>query len=236
MAERERSRNAFEVIRSGLVVSCQAPPGHPLRWRDAIVALAECARDGGAHGLRIDGADDVRAVRARVDLPIIAISKHFRQDQRPLITPSYADCVELVAAGADIVAVEATAESPRVEEFGVLVNRIHSELEVPVMADVATFDEGMAAWRAGADLVSTTLSGYTSGSRALDGPDLDLVAELAAEGCRVVLEGRVHEPAQAAAALELGAWAVVVGGAITDPLARTRRFVAASTAATDGSR
>ena len=229
MVTGEARPEGVERIRNGLVVSCQAAPGHPLRHRDTIAALAECARDGAAHGLRVDGVGDVRAVRARVDLPIIAIRKRIRPGRRPLITPTFADCVALVDAGADIVAVEATAESPGVDDFSALVRRAHVELGVAVMADVSTFDEGLAAWKAGADLVSTTLAGYTAASQPLDGPDLGLVADLAAGGARVVLEGRVQEPAQAAAALELGAWAVVVGGAITDPAAITRRFVAALT-------
>ncbi|GAA4205037.1 N-acetylmannosamine-6-phosphate 2-epimerase [Actinocatenispora rupis] len=216
-----------KALDGGLIVSCQAPPGHPLRDTAHLAAVAECARDGGATGLRLD-ADDVAEVRRRTVLPIIGIRKHVRVGRRPLITPTYEDCVLLAAAGSDIVAVEATAESPGVDAFADRVARVHTELGVPVMADVATRDEGLAAWDAGADLVGTTLSGYTAGSAGADGPDLDLVERLAADGVRVVLEGRVSEPAQVRAALDRGAYAVVVGKAITDPLATTVRFAAAS--------
>src|SRR4051794_39613545 len=115
MIASEGRPSGLERIRSGLVVSCQAGPGHPMRHRSSIVALAECARDGGAHGLRVDGIDSVRAVRERIDLPVIAIKKQFRPGRRPFITPTFEDCAELVDAGADVVAVEATAESPTID-------------------------------------------------------------------------------------------------------------------------
>lgn len=217
----------IEAIHRSLVVSCQAPPGHPLRHRNMIVALAECARDGRAGGLRLDGIDDVQAVRSITDLPIIGIRKHFRTYKRPLITRDFADCADLVKAGADIVAVETTTEGPGIDSFANLAARVHDELDVPIMADVSTYQEGIAAWRAGADLVSTTLAGYTDHTRSSDVPDLELVHRLAAAGARTVLEGHVHEPEQAVAAIHSGAWAVVVGKAITDPLASTARFVKA---------
>lgn len=217
--------SVLDAIRGGLVVSCQTPPGHPLRLAAVVPALAECALQGNASGLRVDGVADVRAVRQRVPLPIIGIQKRFRDGMRPLITPSYRDCEDLVQAGADIVAVEATGEgSLGSDEFASLVARAHAELRVPVMADVSTFSEGLLAWRSGADLVGTTLSGYTAYTSATEGPDLTLVAELAAADVRVVLEGRVSVPADVVAGFGRGAWAVVVGKAITDPLATTERF------------
>jgi N-acylglucosamine-6-phosphate 2-epimerase len=94
------------------------------------------------------------------------------------------------------------------------------------MADVATLDEGVAAAAAGADFVSTTLSGYVPGSPRQDGPDLDLVAALAAAlAVPVVAEGRISTPEEAALALARGAHSVVVGTAITAPTALTSRFV-----------
>jgi N-acylglucosamine-6-phosphate 2-epimerase len=43
----------------------------------------------------------------------------------------------------------------------------------------------------------------------------------------VVAEGRITTPGEARAALDAGAWAVVVGGAITRPQLITARFAAA---------
>lgn len=220
---------AIESIRGGLVVSCQTPPGHPLRRAAAVPALAECAAEGNAAGLRIDGVADVQAVAERVQLPIIGIRKHFRAGARPLITTSYRDCERLVHAGARIVAVEATTESTlSAADFAVLVRQSHERLGIPVMADVSTFDEGLRAWESGADLIGTTLSGYTPYTTADDGPDLALVRRLAEAGIRTVLEGRVNTPEDVAAGFANGAWAVVVGKAITDPLATTERFARAT--------
>ncbi len=224
-ASRADERHGRDPIR--LVVSCQAAPGHPLRQSPVIAALARCAELGGAAGVRVDGAADVAAVRAATSVPIIGIAKDFGPGRRPYITTSFDACAELARAGADIVAVEATDESPRVDGFAALVERVHRELDLPVMADVATFEEGMRAHEAGADLVGTTLSGYTRRSAGGPTPDLELVGQLAAGGIAAVLEGHVSVPAQLSAAIQAGAWAVVVGTAITDPLALTKTFVQA---------
>lgn len=223
---------AVSGIRDGLVVSCQARAGHPLHGAEHIAAMAACAIQGGAHGLRLDGAGNVRRARAGTDAPIIGIAKHPREGLRPAITPTFADCAELAAAGADIVAAEATEETGTTQGFSGLVARVHGELGIAVMADVSTLQEGLRAWEAGADLIGTTLSGYTPESVPRDEPDLDLVAALAQAGIRAVLEGNVHDPAAVGAAFARGAWSVVVGKAITDPLATTARFAAAAPAGT----
>ncbi|MFI6927082.1 N-acetylmannosamine-6-phosphate 2-epimerase [Nonomuraea spiralis] len=220
------------AIEGGLVVSCQAPEGHPLRDPRAIVLLARCAELGGAAGLRVNGPEDVRAVKAVTDLPLIGLAKVPRPHARPLITPSFALCEELVRAGADLVALEVTAESePSAGDLPGLVERVRRELGVPVMADVSTAEEGVRAWERGAALVSTTLSGYTPYTLASGPePDLGLVGELAALGIRTVAEGRLRTPGHVAEAFAQGAWSVVIGGAITDPLAITRHLTASTPA------
>ncbi|WP_214326331.1 N-acetylmannosamine-6-phosphate 2-epimerase [Nonomuraea sediminis] len=212
----------LEAIRDGLVVSCQAPEGHPLRRTSVIALLAECAERGGAVGVRINHPDDVRAAKALVRVPVIGLTKVARPEARPLITPTLELASELVAAGADLVAVEATSSAS-------LVKLVRAELGVPVMADVSTLDEGLRAWDFGASLVSTTLSGYTAESPcAGDEPDLELVERLASHGVRTVAEGRLRTPEHVATAFAAGAWSVVIGGAVTDPLAITQRLVAAT--------
>lgn len=217
-------------LRGGLVVSCQAPDGHPLRRTSVIALLAECAERGGACGVRVNHPDDVRAVRDVVGLPVIGLTKIARPAGRPLITPEFELARRLVAAGADMVAMEATEEVAASHgDPSHLVARIRDELGVPVMADVSTLEEGLRAWEAGADIVATTLSGYTpSASSPGDGPDLELVGRLAARGVRTVAEGRLSTAGHVEAAFAEGAWAVVVGGAVTDPLAITRRLAAAT--------
>jgi N-acylglucosamine-6-phosphate 2-epimerase len=197
-----------------------------------IAALAQCAERGGAAGLRVDGAEDITACRGATALPIIGIIK-VHGTSPVYITPTFAEAEAIARAGANIVALQATRER---EQHGVplptLIRRIHDECGIPVMADVSTLEEGIAAAAAGADVVATTMAGYTPHSRRISEPDLDLVRDLARRlQVPIVAEGRIHTPAHAAAALRAGAWAVVVGRAITMPEAITERFVRAMTAA-----
>ena len=215
-------------LRGRLIVSCQAPPESPLHPSAMIAALAQCAERGGAGGVRIDGPENVTAVRRAVSVPIIGIYK-FPRTSPLYITPTFEAAREIARAGADIVAVQATRErtgaGPPLPD---LVARIHAECGIAVMADVSTLDEGLHAAAAGADLVATTMAGYTPHSRRMPGPDLDLVHDLAGRcPVPVVAEGRIATPEEAAAALRAGAYAVVVGRAITMPDAITARFVEA---------
>lgn len=218
----------LESLRGRLIVSCQATAPSPLRRSDIIAALAETAVLGGAAGVRIDSPEDVAATRARVRVPIIGLFKQ-RTGSPVYITPTFAAARAVAGAGADIVAVQATRERETdAEPLGPLIRRLHEECGVLVMADVSTADEGLDAEAAGADVVATTMAGYTSQSRHLAGPDLQLVAELAARlAVPVVAEGRIQTPDDAAAARRAGAWAIVVGRAITMPDAITARFAQA---------
>jgi len=216
----------LDRLGGGLVVSCQAPPDHPLRDPDLIALLAECAQRAGAAGLRINSAEDIRAARSRTDLPIIGLHK-VRRGSRDFITPGMVYAEQLAAAGAAMIAIEATAEVPG--DPPALIDRIHTELDLPVMADVATIDEGLRAWDAGAQVVGTTLSGYTAASSSEGtGPDLALVEALARHGVRTVAEGRYVTPEHVHQAYDAGAWTVVIGTAINDPIAIAQRLVAAT--------
>jgi N-acylglucosamine-6-phosphate 2-epimerase len=215
-------------LRGRLVVSCQALPGSPLRHPAIIAALAQCAERGGAGGVRIDGPDDIAAVRQTIALPIIGIFK-VSASAPVYITPTFAEADAVARAGADIVAVQATQERDQhAMPLADLIARIHRDCKIPVMADVSTVEEGIAAVRAGADLVATTMAGYTPQSRRIPGPDLELIRDLArVVQVPVIAEGRIHTPQDARAAREAGAWAVVVGRAITMPEAITERFARA---------
>jgi N-acylglucosamine-6-phosphate 2-epimerase len=218
----------LELLRGRLIVSCQATAPSPLRRSDIIAALAECAVLGGAAGVRIDGPEDVAATRARVRVPIVGLFKQ-RTGSPIYITPTFEAGRAVAGAGAEIVAVQATRErDTHAERLDPLVRRLHDECRVLVMADVSTRDEGLAAEAAGADVVGTTMAGYTPHSRQMTGPDLALIEELAgAVSVPVIAEGRIGTPEDAAAARRAGAWAVVVGRAITMPEAITERFVEA---------
>jgi putative N-acetylmannosamine-6-phosphate epimerase len=216
-------------------VSCQAKEGSVLKGPVFMGAMAREAERGGAAGLRIDGPDDIAAARrATVNgLPILGIYKQRFEGFEPYITATFELAAEVVNAGADLVALDATARPrPGGVTLQALIARIHAELGVPVMADVSTMEEGVAAARAGADVVSTTLGGYTTYSRPpiAHTPDFDLLGELVAAGLGVpvVVEGRVTAPEHVARAFALGAYAVCVGDAITNPAAITARFAAAA--------
>lgn len=181
---------------------------------------------GGAAGVRADGPEDIAEVKKRISEPVIGIYKVSLNEERFFITPTFDQARAIVEAGADVVALDATFENrPRDAELGRLIRDIRENLGVPVMADVSVLDEGLRAWELGADLVGTTLSGYTPESLGAQKPDLPLVEGLTEAGIRVACEGHVANPDQAAAAFSHGAWCVVVGTAITDPITITARFV-----------
>lgn len=217
----------LDAIRGGLVVSCQAYPGEPMRNPDTMCRVAQAASLGGAAGIRAQGLDDIAAIRAAVDLPLIGLWKD--GDDDVFITPTLEHALAVAKAGAHIVAIDGTARSrPDGLSLAEVIRGIHEFTGALVMADCATLEEGIAAAASGADLVGTTLAGYTAYTTKGSGPDLDLVARLAAAvDVPVVAEGRIHTPQQAAAAINAGAWTVVVGTAITHPTTITGWFATA---------
>lgn len=220
--------NVVTSLRGGLIVSCQAAEGTPLHGSHIMAAMARAAEVGGAVGIRADGPSDIRAIRQAVKLPVLGIDKIGRSDTEPYITPTAHAAKEILEAGADIIALDATLR-PRMSGLSAadLIGQVKA-LGVPVMADISTLEEGIAAAEAGADIVATTMSGYTSYSPALDGPDFALIEGLAASvEVPVIAEGKIWTPDQARRALDLGAYAVVVGTAITRPWVVTERFVRA---------
>lgn len=220
----------IERWKNGLIVSCQADPGDPLFGPVHMVAMARAAKGGGAVAIRANGPDDVAAIKQAVPLPVIGLFKRRYEGSAIYITPTLAEVRAMAAAGADVLALQLTS-GPRPgglsnEEFVALVRQEFPGL--PLMADIATVEEGLAAARMGVDLLSTTMSGYTPDSPQLDGPDLGLVGDLARRlSVPVVAEGRIRTPEEARQALQAGAHAVVVGTAITRPQTVTGWFAAA---------
>jgi N-acylglucosamine-6-phosphate 2-epimerase len=215
----------------GLIVSCQAAAGSPLSRPDIIAAMALTAEQNGAVGVRIDGASNIRAVRKLVRVPVIGIEKMMHRDSDVYITPTYESAMRIAASNPDVIAVDGTRRArPNDESLGSLVSRIHKELNLPVMADVATLEEGiMAVEEAGANLVSTTLSGYTLETAGAEEPDLHLVERLANRlSVPVICEGRLRSTSDARRAFENGAFAIVVGTAITGVDWLVRHYAAAT--------
>ncbi len=213
-------------MRGGLIVSCQALAGEALFGADIMARMAQAAAQGGAVGIRAGTPPDIAAIRATTVLPLIGLWKVDMAGFDVYITPSVLHAQAIAGAGADIIAVDATAR-PRPEggTAGEFIQLVRHATGKDVLADVSTLAEGIAAQEAGAAFVSTTMSGYTPYSPQQEGPDLDLVRALAdVLNVPTIAEGRIATPEQAWAALDAGAWAVVVGGAITRPQQITARF------------
>ena len=213
-------------LKGGLIVSCQAPEGTPLHGSTIMAAMAKAAEVGGAVGIRANGPGDIRAIKEVVGLPIIGIYKINFPGYDTYITPTFEAAKEVVEAGADIIAVDGTLRPhPKELSAGELIAEIKT-LGLPVMADISTLEEGIAAAEAGADIVATTMSGYTPYSRQSDDPDFELIQELfRSVKAPIIAEGKIWTPEQARKAIDLGAHAVVVGTAITRPHVITERFV-----------
>lgn len=218
-------------IKNGLIVSCQAPKESTLCTPEIIAAFALCAEQNGAVGVRIDSPEHILAVKKLVKLPILGIYKIVETVSEVYITPTFTAAKAIAEAGADVIALDATLRNrPNGEKLENLVYRIHSELGLPVMADVSTLKEGLNAQKIGCDFAGTTLSGYTS-ETLQDNllPDFALVEQLAENlFIPVICEGRLRNPADVERAFSLGAFTVVVGNAITGTDWLIREYVKAT--------
>lgn len=212
----------FEQIRGGLIVSCQALPDEPLHGSAFMVGMARAAASVGAVGIRANSPADIRAIAEAVSLPLIGLDKHGSADV--FITPSPEHARGVAQAGAQMVAMDATRRRRDLRES---IDAVLAEGAL-VMADIATIADATAAQAAGCHCVSTTLSGYTADSPQQAEPDLELVVKLSTMlDIPVIAEGRYNTPELARAALDAGAFAVVVGSAITRPQTIAAGFVAA---------
>lgn len=207
-----------------LIVSCQAYPGEPLRHPETMAQMARAAELGGAAAIRCQGLSDIAAIKGRVDIPVIGLWKEGHDGV--YITPTLRHARACISAGCDVVALDAT-DRPRPDgrTFGETVEALQGE--TLVMADCACRDDVQRALDAGCAIVSTTLAGYVPGGREkTDGPDLEFLREAVALAgdVPVFCEGRIHTTADAQAAMNAGAFAIVVGTAITHPTSLTSWF------------
>lgn len=216
----------------GLIVSSQALEGNPLRNSEYLAVMAEAAAVGGASAIRANGVEDIREIRKRVSLPIIGIDKQKDNTGRTVITPNFEGAKRIFEAGATIIALDVTDYPSDIkEDRKVLIDRIHNELGLMVMADISTLEEAVKAAELGVDAVSTTLAGYIPGAlhtaEELYTPNFDLIKQIAdlKLDCTLVAEGRIWERNDLAKAFSLGANAVVIGKAITNPMAITKYFL-----------
>lgn len=211
-------QSVIERIRHQLIVSCQAYPGEPMRHPQTMAQIALSAQMGGAGGIRCQGLADISAIKGQVSVPVIGIWKE--GDDGVYITPTLRHARCCVAAGADIVALDAT-DRPRPD--GLTLAQTAAALKrdgVTIMADCGCLDDARNAVDAGFDIISTTLSGYTGARPATPGPDWELLEAMLREfpDVPVICEGRIHTPEDARRVMDMGAWAAVVGTAITHPM------------------
>lgn len=222
--------NTVESLKGGLIVSCQAIGDEPLKSPMIMARMAYAAGLGGAAGIRANSYEDIVEIKKSVDIPVIGIVKRDYPDSQVYITPTIREVDELMEAKADIIALDAT-KRPR--PYNSSMERFYDEIRnkyknVLLMADISTYEEGIQACKIGFDIISTTLSGYTPYSRQSDLPDFELIRELVKNvSVPVIAEGKIWTPEEAFLAVKLGAYAVVVGTAITRPKEITKRFVSA---------
>lgn len=224
--------NIIKSLKNKIIVSCQAMPNEPLYLEKCMAAMMKSVVKGGAGALRLAGTRDVINAKRLFDIPVIGITK---PDVIPpnwqeivYITPTVKDVVGLIEAGADVIAFDGTSRPrPNGEKLEDIIKYIKINKRVS-MADISTLDEGMNCQELGANIVSTTLAGYTQFSPLKsDEPDFELLKELVNNlNVPVILEGRIWTPEQVDRAFEIGAHAVCIGSAITRPQLITKRFVA----------
>ena len=229
MSAKKTAAQIIDSLRGGLILSCQAEGDSPFNRPEYLVLFARSGQMGGARGIRACGIENIKAMRKATTLPIIGITKNRYPDGSVLITGDASDVESLVAAGADVIALDATDRTrPSGLRGDAFLRRAKALCDLPLMADVSTLQEGIQAADAGADIVASTLAGYRSTTEQVptDEPDWRLLEGLIANvPIPVIMEGRVWTPQQARRALEMGALAVVVGTAITRPIDITKRFV-----------
>lgn len=220
----------LEKLHKKIIVSCQALPHEPLYRKEGgvMVLMAKAAQQAGAAGIRAQGLTDVVQIKEQIDLPLIGIIKINYEGYASYITPTMKEIDALVEAKADIIALDATLQArgdgKTAPEF---IREIKAKYpDVLLMADISTLEEGIEAEKAGVDFVGTTMNGYTPYTQDYKHFDTVLIENLVKHlNIPVIAEGKIHTPAQAKAALDAGAFCVVVGGAITRPMEIAERFI-----------
>ncbi|HEX9970779.1 MAG TPA: putative N-acetylmannosamine-6-phosphate 2-epimerase [bacterium] len=219
-------------LKGGLIVSCQAEGEEPLNSPQILAALAKAAIEGGARGIRAERPENLVEIKKSIELPIIGLYKKKYHGSEVYITPTLTEALEVIATGIDILALDATNRPrPNQEILADIIRAVRKKKDVLLMADIATLEQGLHAAELGFDFMGTTLSGYTENtSRKAVGntPDFELLSALVAHvgnKIPIIAEGRFWTADDCVEALRRGAFAVVVGTAITRPTVMTRKIV-----------
>ncbi len=218
----------LKQLKGGMIVSCQAEGDDPFNANPEYMALfARAAEMGGAIGIRTQGIEKLKAIKRATKLPVIGLLKSQFPDGTVCITGSFNEVEQLIAAGSDIVAIDGTFRKREGLSGPEFIKEVKKRYDCIVLADIATYAEAKACEEAGADCVSTTLNGYTPDTLQFhDGPNYDVLKECV-DGLNIPVfaEGRYNTPAEAGKAMELSAYAVISGTAITRPRVITQWFV-----------
>jgi N-acylglucosamine-6-phosphate 2-epimerase len=218
----------FNIIKNGLIVSCQAEGNDPFNTPDGVLLFAKAAIMGGAAGIRTEGFEKTKKIKENVNAPVIGLIKSYFEDGFVRITGSFEDVEKLIDTGCDVIAIDGTFRKREGFTGPDFIKEVKKRYGVCVMADIALYEEGAACEAAGADCLSTTLSGYTPETTGLqhNEPDFNLLKNLAVVlKLPVIAEGRVNTPEYAARMIQSGAWSVVVGTVLTRPRIVTGWFV-----------
>lgn len=222
----------IEQLKGKLIVSCQALPEEPLHSSFIMGRMALAAKEGGAAGIRANTREDIHEIQSQVDLPVIGIVKQNYEGCDVYITPTMKEVDQLMEVKPEIIALDATeAERPGGLTLDEFFRQIKEKYPDQLwMADCSTVEEALHADRLGFDFIGTTLVGYTKQSRDLkiEENDFEVLRKILDQVKHpVIAEGNVNTPEKAKRVLELGAYSVVVGSAITRPQLITKSFAEA---------
>ena len=220
--------SVINSLKNGMIVSCQAEGSDPFNESPEYMALfARAAEMGGAIGIRTQGIAKLEAIKHATKLPVIGLLKSQFSDGTVRITGSFDEVEQLIASKADIVAIDGTFREREGLTGPEFIKAVKEKYGCLVLADIATYAEAKACEEVGADSISTTLNGYTPDTMQYhDGPNYEVLKECV-KGLTIPVfaEGRYNTPAEAGKAMELGAYAVISGTAITRPRVITQWFV-----------
>ena len=219
-----KNKRIVKKLKGSLIASCQPIPGGPLDFSSFILASAKASIIGGAKGLRIEGFRNLKIIKKNLNLPVIGIKKRVSKNYPIIITPLLSDVEKLSELGAEIIAFDSTLRE-RPYSVGSLISKIHSCKKI-AMADCSSIKDAINAIENGADILSTTLSGYTGGKPPPKNPDFKLLNQLIKKfKVPVIAEGRFNTPIFYKKAINLGAHAVVVGTALNRIELITKSFL-----------
>ena len=219
-----KNKRIVKILKGSLIASCQPIPGGPLDFSSFILASAKASIKGGAKGLRIEGFKNLKAIKKNLNLPVIGIKKRISKNYPVIITPLLSDVEKLSDLGAEIIAFDSTLRE-RPYSVGSIISKIHSCKRI-AMADCSTIKDAINAIENGADILSTTLSGYTNKKLTPKNPDFKLLNQLIKKfKVPIIAEGRFNTPVFFKKAMKSGAHAVVVGTALNRIELITKSFL-----------